>query len=127
MFITLSKDALLKLLEAQEVIAKKEDAKSAKFHQKDEAAALVKFRERLKAALKWDYATAKKSQQDYTNRIEMPSPKCPRLEAPRFRGIIEGIKLDMRKSPYRIHDGGDLHRALNWKPESQRVSETVCG
>lgn len=126
MYITMTKEELLKRLASQESKARKEDEAKTKEHRKDEEKAMKKFRDKLREALKWDYATAKKKSHDYRTRLDLESPSCPRLEAPRFTKMIEGVKLDMRKAPYRIHDGGDIDRALQWKPEREKAAQTVC-
>lgn len=126
MFITVTKEELLKLLESQEAKAKKEDERIAKSHRKDEQAALMKFRADLREAMKWDYATAKKRSGRYSGAVVLVSPSCPRLETPQFADKIANIRRDMRKSPYRIHDGSDIDRALKWVPASERPATTVC-
>lgn len=126
MFITLTKEELLKLLSAQELRAKAEDKRVAKAHKDDERSALTKFRDDCRAALKWDYPTAKQKNQDWSSRIEFRTPSCPMLESPRFSTMIANINRDMRKSPYRIHDGSDIDKALKWVPKSERASSTVC-
>ncbi len=126
MFITLSKVELLKLLDEQLERAKEEDKRSARSHKDDEKLSLIKFRADLRGALKWDYVTAKKTSESWESQIKLRAPRCPVLEAPRFSNMIDNVSRDMRKSPYRIHDGSDIDRALKWVPKSKRKPVTVC-
>lgn len=123
MFITLTKVELLKLLSAQESRAKVEDKRVAKAHKQDECNALKKWKDRLRKALKFDYKQAKDAAYDFAY---FRSPSCPMLASPRFSTMIANVTLDMRKSPYRIHDGSDIDKALKWVPKYERVSKTVC-
>lgn len=124
MNISMTKDELLARLKEQLAIAEAEDRRAAEVHEKEEQQALERFRAKLKAALKWDYKTAKKSR--YSRDLSMESPDCPRLEAPFFKNLITSLKLDTREQKFNLSDGGDLHRAVTWLPASRRPKETVC-
>ena len=123
MNISMTKEALLKRLKEQLAEAKAEDKRQAEKHQKDEAAALEKWRAKLRAALKSTYHEAKKVD-GYMLRLD--PPPCPKLSAPRFERLIASLKLDCRESSFSLHENGDLHEAVTWLPESKRPKETVC-
>jgi hypothetical protein len=119
--ISMSRDELLaKLLEAK-ARADQDDARKAAAHAKEEQAALMKFRERLKAAMKWDYETAKKS---YSVRLD--SPSCPSRSARPIELAITQVKLDSRKGRFYLSEGSDWFKAATWLPESKRPKQSIC-
>ncbi len=125
MLLSMTKDAILKRLAEKLALAKADDAKVTLQHQKAEDVALVKFRERLKAAMKWDYATAKKREEVSFGYRERPS--CPTLNAHGIARQIEILKLDMRKvESITIHEKTDLYNAVFWLPDSQQPKKTPC-
>ena len=119
----MSKADVLTALKKQLSIAEAEDKKAAAKHHAEEWAALKKFKAKLTAALKWDYKTAKKSPY---GGIRLESPSCPRLEAKRFRFLIEQVQRDQRKSDYTFGETHDIAHALAWLPAHKRLKDTVC-
>jgi hypothetical protein len=78
--ISITKDELMTRLKAAKVKADREDARIAKKHEQEEEATLKKFRDRLQAALRWDYPTAKKN--DFEAKLSYREiPSCPTRNA----------------------------------------------
>ena len=124
--ISISKESLLAKLRQQLKIAESDDAARTKKHRQDEQAALVNFRAKLREALKWEYAKAKKEDFSIGFNRYRNAPDCPKLSAPRFKELIKRVELDERKQPYSIHESTDLYEALMWQPASVRDKETPC-
>lgn len=123
MHISMTREELMARLTEQLAMAKAEDARRAERHKKDEAAALAKFRAKLKTALGWDY---KKVKEASYRELQMDEPSCPMLEARRFERLILSVKLDTRQGKFTLSDHADLHEAVTWIPASKRPKATVC-
>ena len=131
MNITMTRENLLSHLETKLKYAEREDARIKAEHERDEQAALEKFRKKLREAIAWDYKTAKRKTERYSNNnLQLDAPACPKLQATEIRRVIDCIKLDGRKSgSYEISEKGindDVWRAVHWKPAKDRAKETVC-
>jgi hypothetical protein len=121
--ISISREELLAKLNEAKARADKEDAKNAAKHEKDEAAALKRFRDNLREALKWDYPTAKAK----WFRVDVKDvPQCPRRHAHAIEVAIAQVKMDSRKGRFRLADNSDWYRAAMWLPESERPKASVC-
>lgn len=121
MNIKITRESLIEKLKAQVVLAKAEDQRKLKAHQHAEEVALQKFRLKLRAALKWDYKTARKS-----HHVYLEGPSCPRPEATSIEAILKMVELDQHKGDWSIKQGSDIGSALAWVPASKRPPDTLC-
>lgn len=125
MTITMTKEALIAKLADRLAAAKKEDARAVELHRKDEQRALAKFKDRCRAALRWDWKTCKKNgcevELGYRER-----PSCPTSEAALIAPVLHMVKMDTRKSPFSVSDKSDIGMAINWLPKSERINTSVC-
>jgi hypothetical protein len=122
--ISISREELLAKLAQAKVKADREDAKAAARHEKEEQAALKRFRDQLREALKWDYKTTKQNYFRVGSRNDFPS--CPMRHATRIEIAIEQIKLDTRKGRFHLNENSDWYKAAMWLPESERPKASVC-
>jgi len=121
MTITITKDEVLKRLNERLAMATAEDIRATNQHRMDEAAALDAYRDKLRKRLTMTWKEVKKADGIYLN-----APSCPRLQAPDISRVIQGVKLDNRKAPYRLAQNSDIYAAMTWLPESKRPKKTVC-
>lgn len=122
MNISMTREAILEALERQLKLAKAEDEGIKKQHEKEEQAALAKFRATLKDAMTWDYKRVKNRSYD---ALQLKSPACPRSNAEPIARAIQHVTLDTR-SRFVAGQGSDLHQALTWLPESKRPKKSIC-
>lgn len=110
-----SKAALLQALENRRKWAIALDAKNIRKHAAAEVSYLTLFKKELKAALKWDYKTAKK------NGFRLPSfngygnhdrPTCPSSFVQSLNTTIDHIKRDGR-TRYSITSSG-MTSKIHW-------------
>lgn len=125
MVISLPKSDLMLRLKDALVRAEKEDIRAKKEHERLEQAALQKFREQLRLAMKWDYATAKKHRFEVDLNREL-RPTCPTSSVPEIKHIIRCVEADTRKAPFHIPKGSDVEQAMNWLPPHERPKKSVC-
>lgn len=121
--ISMSREELMAKLVDARARAEREDAKAAAKHKADEYSALQRFRAALRAALKWNYQTAKKNHMRAS--IE-DIPRCPMREASRMELAIRQLKMDSRKGRFSLNESHDWYRAAMWLPESERLKQSVC-
>jgi hypothetical protein len=120
--ISITREELLEKLLAAKAKADREDAKAAAAHEAKEQAALRKFRAELRAAMKWDWKTAKRKY----GRVEFESPSCPARHARHIELAIAQVKMDSRKGRFHLSDQSDWYRAASWLPDSERPKASVC-
>lgn len=121
--ISITREELLAKLNDAKARAERHDAATAKAHKKDEAAALAKFREKLREALKWDYGTATKKLE--WRGVELKRPTCPLRQASRIELAIKQVEMDGRKR-FNLKTTTDWINAASWLPESERPKASVC-
>ena len=123
MSIVMAKDKLIEHLTERLKLAKAEDALKLAAHRSQEQAALLKFRERLREALKWDYKKAK--EYCYRKSISIESPACPSSQAAAIDRELRCVKLDVRKQ-FTVTPKTELFSAVNWLPEAERPRSSMC-
>jgi hypothetical protein len=126
MNITMTRQALTDRLRDRLEAAKVEDARRLKEHAVQEKSALLAFRQSLREAMKWDYATLKKQHNFTAGLRHSLIPRCPRSEADEIDRVLRMVELDTRKVGFRISAGSDVDRAINWLPESERPKAEMC-
>ena len=125
MTISMTREALTAKLQSQIALAEEEDRRNAFSHKEKCKAAFAAYREKLRQALKWNYAEAMKHADDYEG-VRLKLPSCDLLKAESIRRIAKLVSLDTRKSNFKISEGSDIFRALNWTPERLKEPSTVC-
>lgn len=130
MTISMTREALLKILEERLADAKKEDERAAKAHKKEEEAALRKWKDGIRKAsvrlLPVTYDQWKKLDWRQKEIPSLDQPSCPMRHAVGIQAIIDRVNMDMRKANFQVRDRSDVSNAINWLPPSKRKSETVC-
>ncbi len=123
MNISMTREVLLARLNDRLTVAKREDERIKKEHAADEKKSLTIFRNKLREAMKWDYATLKVKNFELRLAYE-DRPKCPRSEAAKIASYIRSVEFDTRKRPFRID--ADLFSAINYLPAAERPKPDMC-
>jgi hypothetical protein len=95
MDIRMKRDEMLAALEARRSWAKALDAKNEAKHKLEEKAFFKRFRENLRAAIKWDYETARKNWFS-VDRVQ-GRPTCPSSTEAQLDHAIRQVTADSRK------------------------------
>ena len=123
MTISMTREALLARLNDRLAVAIREDERIKKEHAIDEKKSLAIFRNKLREAMKWDYAKLKAMGfsvgLNYDDR-----PKCPRSESDKIAAVIRSVEYDTRKRPFRID--AELYAAINYLPLAERPKLDMC-
>ena len=117
-----TKDQLIEALEARREWARRIDADNLANHQKEEKAALAKFKQGCRDALKWDYQTAKENwfQVERVNR-----PRCPNsLEANLDRQLSQ-VKASCQIR-YTINDRGSWSEVHHLLTHDETIKAEMC-
>lgn len=118
-----NKQQLLEKLKSRRVWAKALDAKLLAQHKKEEEAALKKYRNELRAALKQTYKQL--INKGNWRGIYLNQPPCPRLVCTMLETAVKAIELDGTKR-YHITATGhlkDVHYLLTY---DENVKTTAC-
>ena len=114
-----TKEELLAALEERRKVAQKIDDEALAKHRKQEAAYLKHFHAACRAALKWDYETAKKHGFDplkdegsWSRNDKHPS--CPESQVRKLDRVIAYVRTSRQEKYAITHDGvhSGIHRAL---------------
>lgn len=113
---------ILERLQEQLPIAEARDAEVLKAHRQAEAEYLKAFKEACRAAVKWDYVTAKAANFQPVNPYSNRSPSCPLLVGPRIKEAIRVWSIDGRTSKNQLTIGergrnSNLYDLLVWTPD----------
>ena len=120
--LRMTRDQILARLQEQLLIAEAHDAEQLKAHRQAEADYLKQFRDACRAALKWDYQTAKTNYFRPLENAANRSPACPRPVAPRIKEAIRVWSIDGRTSKNQLTiaergRNGTLYYLLTWTPD----------
>lgn len=125
MNIVMTKEALISHLTHRLKLARAEDDRLLKEHQKAEQRALVEYKDKIRKALKWTYAEAKQFHR--TRDISFESPSCPRPQSTLIDRELRCVKIDTRKrGEFTIVPKTDLYDAVQWLPEAERPKASLC-
>lgn len=119
-----NRDQLIEALEARRHWAEKLDKKRLAKHARDEAAHLAAFHAGCRAALKWDYATAK-GNYFRTSMGKSSMPSCPRSLVAQLDASLNSI-FATRQERFVIDDRGTwstLHYLLTF---DERIKAEMC-
>ena len=105
------RQALIHALEARRPWAKGIDRARIAAHREAEKAALTKYRDQCRAALKKSYADLK-AEDSYDNQIRFKAPKCPLLVEPDLDRVLAALGLSQQET-FTI-DGGGTWDTAHW-------------
>lgn len=125
MQITMTRDALINRLKDRLSEAQKEDERTKKAHEKEEQAALVAWRKRLREALSWPYSRAKNCGHYRGESLDFKAPSCPNRESESIGAVLRMIEISTSKT-FHVSDKTDVGMAVNWQPKSQQLGKTLC-
>jgi hypothetical protein len=119
-----SKDAFIKALEERRRFWREYDKRQEQEHKTAEKQYLASVREKLREALKWDYATLKKNI-SYDDLPVGKPPACPVVMEPKVDRVLRALSFTNAKS-FRVDTSGvwaDAHDLLTRDPDERK---TVC-
>jgi hypothetical protein len=122
--IRMSRVELLAALEACRSWARKTDRENLREHRAAEKAALKKFHDACREALKWDYETAKGKTQ-YRDRPHLDTLSCPISQEARLDALIAPVKLS-KQTTYTISNDGALRGVYEFLTRDVNDRKDVC-
>ena len=117
-----TKDQLIEALEARREWAQQLDAANLAKHQAEEKAALAKFRQECKEALKWDYQTAKSN---WFRVGKVDRPHCPSSLVASLDRHLNQVKASYQ-TRYTISESGGWSQVHHLLTHDETIKTEMC-